>query len=41
LVDPYQGEKALLFDLQIPNSTSSDYYKFSGEVVNLAEIEAY
>ncbi|WP_341787193.1 DUF5424 family protein [Rickettsia endosymbiont of Cantharis rufa] len=41
LVDPYQGEEALLFDLQIPNSTSSDYYKFSGEVVNLAEIETY
>ncbi|MCZ6896616.1 MAG: DUF5424 family protein, partial [Rickettsia endosymbiont of Ixodes ricinus] len=41
LVDPHKEEKTLLFDLQIPNSTSSDYYKFSGEVTNLAEIESY
>ncbi|ACR47307.1 hypothetical protein RPR_02355 [Rickettsia peacockii str. Rustic] len=42
LVDPYKEEKALLFDLQIPNSTSSDYYKLSGtESITLAEIEYY
>ncbi|MFA1688807.1 DUF5424 family protein [Candidatus Rickettsia barbariae] len=42
LVDPYKEENALLFDLQIPNSTSSDYYKLSGtESITLAEIEYY
>ncbi|WP_016917346.1 DUF5424 family protein [Rickettsia honei] len=42
LVDPYKEEKALLFDLQIPNSTSSDYYKLSGtDSITLAEIEYY
>lgn len=42
LVDLYKEEKALLFDLQIPNSTSSDYYKLSGtESITLAEIECY
>ncbi|ACP53028.1 Unknown [Rickettsia africae ESF-5] len=42
LVDPYKEENALLFDLQIPNSTNSDYYKLSGtESITLAEIEYY
>ncbi|AFC74259.1 hypothetical protein RPATATE_0044 [Rickettsia parkeri str. Tate's Hell] len=42
LVDPYKEENSLLFDLQIPNSTSSDYYKLSGtESITLAEIEYY
>ncbi|WP_064429503.1 DUF5424 family protein [Rickettsia sp. Tenjiku01] len=42
LVDPYKEEKALLFDLQIPNFTSSDYYKLSGtESITLAEIDYY
>ncbi|AFC70517.1 DUF5424 family protein [Rickettsia australis] len=41
LVDPYK-EEALLFNLQIPNSTSNDYYKLSGtESVTLTEIECY
>lgn len=42
LVDPYKEEKTLLFDLQIPNSTSNDCYKLSGaESITLAEIECY
>ncbi|WP_218460257.1 DUF5424 family protein, partial [Rickettsia sp. TH2014] len=32
----------ILFDLQIPNSTSNDCYKLSGtESITLAEIECY
>ncbi|BDU60061.1 hypothetical protein FLA4_04710 [Candidatus Rickettsia kotlanii] len=42
LVDPYKEEKILLFDLQVPNSTSTDDYKLSGaESITLAEIECY
>lgn len=42
LVDPYKEEKTLLFDLQIPNSTSNDCYKLSGtESITLTEIECY
>ncbi|GAA5251761.1 DUF5424 family protein [Candidatus Rickettsia kedanie] len=41
-VDPYKEDKALLFDLQIPNSTSNDCYTLSGtESVTLTELECY